>query len=325
MVRRLGGAVGDPRHRYSRRSGGRDQYGTPRHRGCTGHRRRGCMGDAGSDRHPHALRRRGSRHPGADRVASPRRDHSVHRVVLAVDDLRQRGGGGRPLRARRSDPARPRHLRGGRTQGLVVAEGVCRTVGGSAARGESRCIHRTFGHADVCDGSRSCDTIGCTTHTRGAGTDGGDARRRARRGIRRTLVAAAQVRQARRRDMSVTHPAVDVRQTQRAAPTQEHAAPQRPSAAVGTRHPEPAQSAVADGAVDRLRAPCAEDVAAVCGRREVERESADPDGPPYRAHQSLGRRLPLAAPAGAVRGVCGRYRSGDLRGIRFRRSGIAPA
>ena len=323
MVRRHGGALGDPRHRYSRRSCGRDQYRAARHRRRAGHRRRGCVGDAGTDRHPHALRRRGSRHPGTDRVASPRSDNGIHRIVLAVDGLRQRRGGGRPLRARRSDSARPRHRRGGRAQGLVVAEGVRRAIGESAARGEPGCVHWTFGHADIGDGSRSCDTIGRTTHTRRAGADGGDARRRTRRGIRRTLVAAAQVRQARRRDVSLTNVAVDVRQTQRTAPTQEHAATQWPRAAVGTRHSEPAESGVADGAVDRLRAPCAQDVTAIRGRREVERESADPDGPAHRAHQPAGRRLPLAASAGAVRGLRGRYRSGDLRGIRFRRSSIA--
>ena len=47
--------------------------------------------------------------------------------------------------------------------------------------------------------------------------------------------------------------------------------------------------------------------------------------PLARGRQPARRRLPLAAPAGAVRGVRRRHRPGDLRGVRLRRDGAAPA
>ena len=49
------------------------------------------------------------------------------------------------------------------------------------------------------------------------------------------------------------------------------------------------------------------------------------DGPGRPVHQPPGRQLPLAASAGAVRGLRRRHRPGDLRGVRRRCGGPAPA
>ncbi len=77
--------------------------------------------------------------------------------------------------------------------------------------------------------------------------------------------------------------------------------------------------------LDRLAARAAEDLAALSRGHQ-----GDPvrDPPPARARlagEQARRRLPLPAPAGAVRGLRGRHRSGDLRGVRLRRGRAAPS
>ena len=73
------------------------------------------------------------------------------------------------------------------------------------------------------------------------GPHGGDAQRSAGCRLRRHVLAAVAVRQARRRHLPVPHVAVDVRQTARTAPTQVDAAADGPNSAVGPRRLPPAR------------------------------------------------------------------------------------
>ena len=143
--------------------------------------------------------------------------------------------------------------------------------------------------------------------------------------LRRDVFAATALRQARRRRLPLAHPAVDVRQAARTAPAEVDAAAPRTDPAVGPRHSESAQPRLAAGAVAGHLPQAAQDQPAVGGRRQGQPVRDQDDGPGGAADQPARRQLPLAAPAGAVRGLRRRHRPGDLRGVRRGRRRAAPA
>ncbi len=159
-----------------------------------------------------------------------------------------------------------------------------------------------------------------------AGRDGAHAHRGARRRIPRHVVAAAALRQDRRRDLPFADAAVDLRETAGVAPAEVAAAPARPGAAVRARtsqNPLNLASQVAQS-LPVLRKQ-AQDQPAVGRRRQVEPAGDHDAGSAGAIGQPLRRRLPLAAPAGPVRGLRRRHRPGGVRGVRLRRRGPAPA
>ena len=93
----------------------------------------------------------------------------------------------------------------------------------------------------------------------------------------------------------------------------------------GPGHRESAEPGVAGRPVARHLPQSAQDQPAVGRRRQVQPVRGPDDGPDGAARQPPRRRLPLAAPARAVRGVRRRHRPGDLRGVRIGCGGTAPA
>ncbi len=121
---------------------------------------------------------------------------------------------------------------------------------------------------------------------------------------------------------------VDVREGPRDARLAPDPAQPRPCAPGRPGRQPPAHDRHPGTRVDRLagaRTASAQDQPALGGRHQGDPVHHPPDAAAGGRRQPAGRRLPLAAPAGAVRGVRRRHRPGDLRGVRLRRRRAAPA
>ena len=197
---------------------------------------------------------------------------------------------------------------------------------GAPARAQPGGVHRALRHARRDDGPGPRDAQGASDRPRSEQAQMERMLAEALRGrLRRNVLAATAFRQARRRGLPVAHPAVDLCQAARTAPAEVAAAACGPGPAVRARHREPAQPRLAAGPVARRLPQPAQDQPAVGRRRQVQPVRDPDDGTRRAAGQPSRRQLPLAAPAGAVRGLRRRHRPGDLRGVRCRRGGTAPA
>ena len=153
-----------------------------------------------------------------------------------------------------------------------------------------------------------------------------DAARGAGRRLRRHVRPAAALRQARRRPVPLAHAALDVRQGQGDARPAQDPAPPPPRAAGRPGRQPPAHHRRPGARLDRLvRQAGAAHQPAVGRRHQGDPVRDPPDAAARERRQPARRGLPLAAPAGAVRGLRRRHRPGDLRGVRLRRDGAAPA
>ena len=149
--------------------------------------------------------------PGARGVGAPRRDDDLPRLVLAVDGARRRRGRRRPVRPGRGDPAAARDRGGRQAQELEHRRRVRRRAGVAPARAQPGRVHRPLRHAHRDHGPGPGDPQGGRAHQGRAEADGGDARRGARRRLRRDVRPAAALRQARRGRVPVPHAPLDVR------------------------------------------------------------------------------------------------------------------
>ena len=265
--------------------------------------------------------------PALDRVGAPRRHHDPARLLLALDRARRRRRRRRPVRPGRGDPAPARHPRPSRsTRTWAVGRRVRRGARVAAARPQPGGVHRPLRHAHRGDGPGP-------GHPQGRRARPGASRPGWRRCSREALDAgfvgmSAQQLLFDKLDgdlcRSRTLPSTYAKRRElKPLRDQLRRRGRVLQAGPDVKHP---QSLVtqAFGSIGWRRAPL----------KTILLSAADIKAIPFVIHllrglvgagQPAGRRLPLAAPAGAVRGLRRRHRPGDLRGVRLRRRRAAPA
>ena len=297
-----------------------------RHRLPPGHRRDRQVGVARHARHPHPLRRRGARRPVAGGVAAPRRDHRDARIVFAVDRPRRRRGRRRSVRPGRGDSPRTRHRRRRPAQDL---DELPRSTSQRSRRGRSAPTSRPSSATPTCAPRRWGWIV---PPGRSSGRPRANRPRWSGCSPRRCRPASSECPRSNCFSTSST-----VRSAAR-APCR-RPMPSRANCAGSSRCCGAAGRILQSGPDIENPLNLGSQLAQSLGifRNPLKTSllsAADVKSNPYaiRMHGPAGaagqpprRQLPLAAPAGAVRGLRRRHRPGGLRGVRRRRRRTASA